>query len=487
MDKYAAQGKYKGLKVDDLLGYGHLGSKGSPILTNDLAGDDLSINYVVGARIVGKSKKSQKLNLMAEQEYCIRFIPFGFHTLLIGQRDPKCQLKDMAILIEERLNVLKTVFQRLKNGEPIKNTDIHGTDLVGTFDDGTELNSSDIMTRKMNQLHMGNNIDKKGVNDPSLTQEIKDNEANNNGTIESKLTYKLPNNSISLFSKFLSTSEPNARGKNGVAHSGDKAGLISISAGIPQISLQYASPSLLKKVNSLENKTKHGKDNWLGLVDLLDTQERAALKYIDLNLSCIESNNCVDHEPPKVKSVHTELICITAKSQNSIPINLNAKLLLNSSRIGNIGEKFTNYLTEIQRYYKEFKNQKDKLNKLYNTNMFTGRSRELKFTDFIPNELYSNIESLSKLKVKIDVLKDVFKEQTPQRKNESSWTKKSSNHYERELRIDLEYSPDLKCTLPPCFESCLCCRFYCVRVHIEFHSAGSTWIDIPVIIKNFVA
>ncbi|OXT10002.1 hypothetical protein B9K03_11850, partial [Rothia sp. Olga] len=89
------------------------------MLTNDLAGNDLSINYVIGARIVGKYPKTQKLNLMAEQEYSIRFIPFGFHTSLIGERDPASQLKDLSYLIEERLNVLKTVFKKLKNNEPI--------------------------------------------------------------------------------------------------------------------------------------------------------------------------------------------------------------------------------------------------------------------------------------------------------------------------------------------------------------------------------
>ena len=481
IDRYANGGKYKNMKVDDLLGYGHLGSKGCPILTNDLAGNDLSINYVIGARIVGKYPKTQKLNLMAEQEYSIRFIPFGFHTSLIGERDPASQLKDLSYLIEERLNVLKTVFKKLKNNEPIRNTDIHGTDLAGTFDDATEFDSNEILTRKMQQLHMANNLDKKDPNGPPYHSNIPKQE----NLIEAKLNYKIHDKSnygLGLFNKILSSPTTNH-----AKSQGDKTGLIVVETTTPIESLQYVPPSLLKKINAFENKTKNGKENWLRLVNLLDEHEQTPLKHIKLNLTCLKSNNSIDHEPPPIKSVWTELVTVTAKSQNSIPIKLSAMMLLNTLRIDIIGDRFGKYVKQIQKDYVEYKAQEKKLNELYNTNMFTGRDRKLSFTDFIPNELYSNVESLAKLNVQVETIKAVFQDQSVKRRQERPWVKKDDNLYGKELIVDIDYSPNINYTLPPSYESCLCSRFYCIRVHIEFVHAGKTYIDIPAIIKNFVA
>ena len=61
IDKYRNNCKYSGIKVNSVLGCGHLGTKGSPILTNDMSDDNLSINYTIDARIVGKDQKASKL------------------------------------------------------------------------------------------------------------------------------------------------------------------------------------------------------------------------------------------------------------------------------------------------------------------------------------------------------------------------------------------------------------------------------------------
>ena len=135
IDKYRNNFRYAQIKVNNVLGCGHLGTKGSPILTTDFVGDSLSVNYTIDARIVGKDKVTHKLNIMKEQEYNVRFVPFGFDSSLVGERESSKQVKDMIQLVEDRLSALKLIFKRLKNQEPIKNEDIHGTELSGTLDD----------------------------------------------------------------------------------------------------------------------------------------------------------------------------------------------------------------------------------------------------------------------------------------------------------------------------------------------------------------
>lgn len=107
IDKYRNNCKYSVIKVNHVLGCGHLGTKGSPILTYDMVDDHLSINYTIDARIVGKDQKTQKLNIMKEKEYNLRVIPFGFSSNLIGERKSMDQLNDLIRLIQERLDALK--------------------------------------------------------------------------------------------------------------------------------------------------------------------------------------------------------------------------------------------------------------------------------------------------------------------------------------------------------------------------------------------
>lgn len=513
IDKYRNNCKYSGIRVNNILGCGHLGTKGSPILSYDGCDDELSINYTIDTRIVGKDIKTKKLNIMKEHEYNIRFIPFGFHSSLIGERNPASQLKDLQVLIEERLNVLKNIFQRLKKDEPIKNIDIHGTDLVGTIDDNTDLDSNDLLMRKLNQLHTKNRLEYSN-HTQSPYKDIKNFERKDN-IIESELRYRTKGKSsskIGLFSGFLASSLSSSLSspvtspeesdkelslKPTKSKSSDKTGLILVGATIPTDALPYHSPSLLRKTNTYENKSKHAQDNWNKLTTLLTEPEKQKLNKLKINLTCLQSNNSIEHEPPEIQLITTELISVTAKSENSIPIKLNAQLLLDSTKLNSMKKKFQGYMSQIKTDYERFKKNKSKLNELYNVNrVSTNQDQTLNFTNFIPNQLYSNIESLANLNVKIQAQNDIFKKQIEVSKSSKKhsvnefnkpWVKKNSSHYEKELEIPLEYSPNLISTLVPSFESCLCCRFYCIRVNIKFQHIGSISIDVPVVVKNFTA
>lgn len=535
VDKYKNHCKYANIDINNTLGCGHLASKGSPILTYDLAGNDLSVNYTVDARIVGKDPTTQKLSLMREREYNIRFIPFGFHSGIVGERDPTGQLKDLKALVEERLSVLKTIFKRLDRNETIKNTDIHGTDLAGSLDEDIELDTDEILERKLRQLNAKNN-----GRSASAFDDIKKFEPEKN-IIESELRYKLKGKSsskIGLFSGFLSsgshsTMSSGHSSSTSISSSNDqsstdkhkktsKSGIILLASTTPIRSLPYHAPGIIHKTNNLDHRTKHSQENWVRMVESLQDQEKIPLKNLKVTLSCLQSNNSLDHDPPEIQSVTTELIIITAKSENSIPIKLNSNLLLNTAKLDSLHDKFSGYVNEVEQAYDMFMENHDKINELYNRNRKLSSAVDLKFSDFIPNQLYSNIESLSNLNVKVDTLGEVFKRQLDTLKDKEShssphsssyagakgslgtsaysrnnfaskytdqvlghWVKKGASHYEREVNVNLEYTSNLVQTLVPSFESCICCRFYCVRVTIKFHHCGSSSIDVPVTVKHF--
>ena len=625
IDKFKNHFKYSSIKINSVLGCGHMGIKGSPILTNDLSNDDISINYTIDARIVGKDMKTQKLNMMKEKEFNLRVIPFGFSATYAPSNNDdsddmriKRQLKDLQKLIEERLSALDKVFKRLELNEPITNSDVHGTDVSGTFDMSTELDSQEILRRKMDQLHINNRLDdnsydllrmknmspkantveaeisyryksKNGKHlstiRPSLSPEGSSNSiytlsksksksktstshiasgffstllgtssnsnassssnasstsslslekstttkkpsidihhskeknnhpdgdnnrnSNNNNNqsiahdnmINSKSTHFKPeNDTITTSTKTKSSSSSSSSSSltnqmymTPTNHSREKAGLIVLTANIPKQALPYTAPSLLRKSNKFELKNKHDQENWIRLMELVSEEERTPLKEIPIKLTCILSNNSLPHEPPKVQSITTQLISITGFSDNSIPIKLNSKLLMNKEKCEDIKRLFKGYQEKIMKYKSKFNKNIDKLNELFSVGRNVTTERELQFKDFINTLMLSDIDSIVNLQIQRVDINDIFKKQTFNHNDpELEWRAKenSSNmEFESILKVKLDFNQNVGETIIPNFETCLCCRFYCIRVHVKFDNhIGATDIEIPINVKKF--
>lgn len=563
IDKFKNHFKYSGIKINSVLGCGHMGIKGSPILTNDLSNNDISINYTIDARIVGKDMKTQKLNLMKEKEFNLRIIPFGFTSTYAsttnGNSDDlriQRQLKDLQKLIDERLSALEKIFKRLESNEPITNSDVHGTDLSGTFDMNTDLDSQEILRRKLDQLHVNNRLDdnsydlsriknmspKANTVDAEISYRYKNKNGRHSSTIKPSISPKNSSNSISNSSKsksksktgtphiangFFSTllgSSSNTPSTSSLSsglstttrkssidmqqskedkcqlntdnnivstnHSRENAGLIVLTANIPKQALPYTAPSLLRKSNKFELKNKHDQENWIRLMELVSEEERTPLQEIPIKLACILSNNSLPHEPPKVQSVTTQLIAITGVSHNSIPVKLNTKILMNKEKCDDITTLFRSYKEKVTKYKNKFNENVDKLNELFNVGRTVTTARELQFKDFISALMLSDIDSMVNLEIHRVEINDIFKRQTiSQNDPKLEWRAKdnsSNTEFESVLKVNLEFNQNVSETIIPNFETCLCCRFYCIRVHIKFDNhIGATHIDIPINVKKF--
>lgn len=529
IDRFRNGGRFAGVKINNILGCGHMGIKGSPILTYDMAGEPLSINYTIDAKLVGKDKKTQKLNIMREHQYHLRVIPFGFCSPVIGERLSSRQLNDLTALVQDRLDALERVFERLSKEEAITAVDIHGTDISGTVND-IRLDSDEILARKLDQLHLNNRVSTQ--HDLFRKSDLKGGGCEVDST-EAQLSYKLKHKSSSTLASGLFTGF-----KSTQSHTGDsskdkhnKVGLIVLKAKHPELALPYWSPSLLRKKNKFDEKNEYDQENWLRLSSLASDEVRTKLEHIDIELECIQSNNSAPHEPPEIHSVTTELICITGKSDNSIPIKLDAKMLLNHEKLQHIKQQYGGFVSEIQRYNEMFEKNAEKLNELYNMNCVSTAPKQLNFTDFISDQIQNDVESLANLSTSVVSLQEIFKKQThtikkPSQDSVSSnssgsslnkngsgtflvgsfgspsfdvprstgkdgeqasreWVPAGSLQYKKTVRVNLEYSQNIKETLVPSFESCLCYRFYCVRVNIKFDNhIGTASIDIPVAVKN---
>ncbi|AAS50640.1 ABL131Cp [Eremothecium gossypii ATCC 10895] len=524
IDKYKSNGKYATIQTNPLLGYGHLGTKGSPILTNDLVSDTVSINYAVDAKIVGKDSKTGKLNIMREKEYNLRFIPFGFCQPFGGEQDPLQQLEDLTNLIQDRLAALRRVFDRLEKKERIRSQDLRSTEAHGTIDEDIQLDPHDELDRKLRQLYVNNRLDAACTSLP-----LKDSKLIHPHRkllkSEFKYSYRTKHKSYKkklFFSGFYSDNNRQSEAA--------KTGIILLEADQPKDGFPYLQPSLLKKTNMLANKNKHDQKNWNSLTARLTDRDKQTLENIEVRLQCIQANNSEQHSPPEITAVTTELVCLTAKSVNSIPIKLDAQLLLNKTKLKDITETFTAYLAEVKEYQSKFEENIVQINELYNISRNTLSRRELAFGDFISAQLLHDIECLANLRVDVRNLHHVLKEQIRTLKNPDDdltlgepkatlssniltatfsgssvssgsaqadlyrsqitrdWVPVEENQYVRNVNVNLVLNQDIKETLVPTFESCLCCRMYCIRVNIKFEGQiGVASLDVPVRIRMLEA
>lgn len=67
----------------------------------------------------------------------------------------------------------------------------------------------------------------------------------------------------------------------------------------------------------------------------------------------------------------------------------------------------------------------------------------------------------------------------------NEWNRVNPTEYKKTLLLNIKFNEDLKATIVPSFESCLCSRSYFLRVKFHFDKgAGSSEVDIPVGVKN---
>lgn len=490
IDRYTNRDKNSNIRVDHLLGYGRLDTEGSPLLTEDMSGST-SINYAVNGTIVGR--KGEKFHIMSENRHHLRVIPFSFNSSPIGGSYSFEQFKYSKQSIMERLTVLDNVFAKLKMNSSILNCDINTGSLP-------ENSCTDPDAKyKFEQPH-------------PEAKTLKEEQSKINDTVQVQTTYMTKSNknlkfASGMFDGFRKFASFQSQPTHSSISKTDISGMISIKGKIPNLALTYQSPRLIKKQNSFDSKIEGDKDNWLRLNKLIPKEEKEMLTKLHIEFSCLQSNNSSPHDPPALQSVKTELICVTTKSDDCIPIEMSK----NVYELHEIKETYETLLGEIEEYREQFDENFVHLNEVYNKNRDILEYRELNFTDFVSSKMFAFVKSLASLDVEEVHLHDAFKQKhlskiqnTPHSNSIAynpksgkasgasskehhayDWIKVGSLEYKSQLVLDLEFRDSMKETLVPSFQSCLCTRSYFVRVSMKFDTnMGIVDIDIPILIKN---
>lgn len=296
------KGKYSTLEVNPALNFGRNSRLGSPILTKDLSNRKLSVNYNINAimcdtKIINKAKK---LCIIQQNDFALRFIPFGFGVSLFSSRNSIIQLKN---IIKSNFNNAERSLKLLKDGEVFDNE----IKLQQLSNDIIGLNSSNFPLRN----RIGNFL-----------------------KVQTGLSFN--SEKKFLFNK-----------------SSSNNGFLSISTEIPKDGLPYISPSLIRKTNEVSKLTSLGFENLEGMKNLLSTNEKKKLNDLKITFKFNPSDFSKEVSLPKLTTIEVTLLVVNIFSTNSIPIKLSADIC-DPILFKNFKNEFIEYNDELIRLTDEF-------------------------------------------------------------------------------------------------------------------------------------
>ncbi|CAR26979.1 ZYRO0C05896p [Zygosaccharomyces rouxii] len=268
VDKHRKGCNFRDLKINRQLGYGRVTSRGGPVWADDLADDDVCVNYSVKAILVGRHNKTKELVNIKQSEYSIRVIPTTFEMVSRQKMDCSSELESLIRKTESSISKLELVKRKYDEKGFVKNEDLE----------------SDVFMLKEVQLR-------------SLSKSFDANWEKRSGTLEVGLLYKVE---PKWTSKFINSPQ-------------QKAGIIIGRIRTPHVVLPYRPPILIYDRNRFEIKNKHERENALRLSQICGN----ALEDLEIELECNPANNS-DGKPPGIKAISAELISVTGMSKRDI-------------------------------------------------------------------------------------------------------------------------------------------------------------------------
>ena len=502
------------IDINDLLGYGHLGFRGSPVLTPDLASYDkyvssalkkntsgiLSgsklkcgftnegsfINYDISCRLVMKDEKASIPYVLNDTSYNLRIIP---NTLSSNEKYKYNDNKSSIIDVDSLKKQLSTIYDQA----------IRCTDQLETLLQKCEHWDDLILFNKEDLMFNSYNIGEKKQSDAQSCKTLVSNQSSTNEKLKkSRLiddqndTYKTVINhnskpkksSINFTNRFnnLFVSELPKEIKQDNSLSCRTTIEASFNKDLKV--LPYHRSNYLALQNKIEGKNKTDKKVWCKEIvsQLPTTVSDYELTSLPLTITVDNINGDIDI--PKIKKITTKLFSYTTYTERSCPILLDANFLIKEPHFLNqLVVNCKERLKHISNLKKNYMKHQEKLKLL--AMKLNVPQYAIRFESFIGSELYSNLEALSTLNVEKFEMNNVFEPTDLSQLNSQKWEQISPNKSKCEVNVNLKYKERLFLTILPSFDSCLMSRFYHLEVQYEFSNGQKSVLKIPIDVKYF--
>ncbi|SJM86068.1 uncharacterized protein ZBIST_2632 [Zygosaccharomyces bailii] len=453
IDRYENNGIYRDLEVQPSLGYYRHSTRGFPLLTSDLS-EDVSITYAIVGNIVGRSKDGQHC-ILSQGKYHLRIIPFGFGLNLASMCEASQTLAAFEKSVLSRLQVMDVFFSKLEKGAPLTREDLE--DLAD--DDHRQQRSKSSYVSELG-LHRE-------------TEKTKLIDSDEQDLVETGLAYTLKGATGLESTLNLLTGRPeNKREKNGV---------LNVKVINPKAALDYYAPDLIRARNSFAQKPKVLQENLKQMKESILMEEKGSLTTIKFVLTCSESKSGEQHAPPQLKNVTAELISITKKTQGCHSVPVSPTLLLDHIKFKNLTGNYKKIRDKVLDYLQKFAAEEENFKNIF----YDETGLELSIDRIIPKSMVEEVSRLASIEVDIKNVKDYLKVVNLGQIRKQPWSKVTSHEFKNIGEIKLAISNPQKFTVVPTFETCLCSRYYFIRMCFIFdRSVGECTVDVPVQIRN---
>ncbi|CDR37556.1 CYFA0S01e12090g1_1 [Cyberlindnera fabianii] len=435
VNRYFKNGKYSQIQINDALGYGHSGRRGSPILTRDMS-NDKTINYSINASLIAfhptlKDRSGQPMPaVMCDEDYAVRFIPFGFGVSLFSSNKAISRLKQQ-------------VQGSIKNAQRKLMLSIEGNeDAVAQLD-------NEIKLQQLTLAH-GENVTRHDLAFPLRNQSHSD-----ISRVDIKHLY-VPQASKSLFGKKKSLTS-------------NEAGWITITTHVPKDGLPYVSPSLLRKTNDVSELNALGLANYEMMNNSLSPDEKKKLTSLDFDFSFLPSDmaSMKMTSPPEISQIVCKLVVGNVSSTSSIPVKMWSDFFIcDNEKFEKMRREFADFDAELAKIKAEFD------------------ARELHIERYIDRSIFEDVKAMKELKSDVSV-HPVFKT-TLSEKNSQTWSRGEDGSWSRHVKVHLEFHDLIRETLVPNFQSCLLSRIYCIQTEFKFRNSQKiAMVRVPIRLRWF--
>lgn len=521
------------IEINNLTGFGHTGLIGSALMTADLASyrdgilpilkkhlkepkassklrqgfnyDGSNVSYHIGAKLVMRNLSSKGLYVLNNTTYNVRIIPntlssnskFRYSdgkSSLVDVKQIKKTLSKHDAVTFKHIDHLDTFLKKIKQWKD--ETIFSPTDFTEHLTNEPEKkHSNEVKDEKLSWDQLKTMRSPLTITQPDFLQNRNkyllkekdfysvnfntdgDNKKKSNTSLNKINTLFGSNNSHSSGSLYPIT---NSNGRDDMKRGID----ITVSTKLNKDlkALNYHKTRNIASINNSDSRNKPDLKVWK--TDVLNQLPSSIDDYRLSSLPLKIRYQGKMTKYTKLKSINTKLCAYTTFADRSMPILLDANMMLKEDKfLKQIIINSENNLKKIKDLKTEYKENVKRIHELAKNNGIS--ERMVSFESFIPNLIATNTEALATLRVEKFMISNLFKETVIPSDDLSKLEKLGPEDFKTEIDINLNYKEDAFITVLPTFDSCLISRFYHLQIECEFHTGDVATLQIPVDVKFF--
>lgn len=442
------------IEINELLGYGYMDVRGSPMITRDHSFDNVSISYTIQARFIDLVTKPVKKgpNNINDQRYEVSSSSQYFLRFISNLSDQWEYLnKSFDLESKNALGIDGKFMNQFKYLSTWRSINEHNNKLEKEIDDLISENKLCLKDLKQKNLYTTNN---------DTTSKSFKNIESKSRIFNKKISYeKMISDKVLIMGK-----------KKSFLSSAYKMGYLKLYVKIPDKIISYAAPKLIQRNNGkLEMPGIDLKPVTSGMSTIYNRFEDEILSSLEIE---VKFSPIGVIGKPIISRVDINVVLWSYYTESRLPFELGYDFFYESEN--NNEERSIGSTDIFSSNLKNIKNRVDNYSSFITENELKISHSGLKY-----------LKSIEKLRIKKNVIKEYFASVSSEDLNEN-WRWENNDWYQK-MQVPLNVVNKNIDNLLPTFQGCLVGRVYCLQVVVKFQGQNHNGedelrLDVPVIV-----